>query len=255
MSHSKALFTTILHSFILFLIGSNAMAHSKVSISDSMGVSQRSTSVSPRMVIEVFKRPQNLGVKKEFLTITIDGHLERISVISSPLENRSTVEGTFTLKPVFAIDKDGESAPDPWLKSKLPPYRASMYWGLQIKDIYMLHSTPHYSKLGHPASAGCIRTNYPTAMEIFDNVVNRFDGVAEIRIYRSGSVEAKKAFEEKNLDVSWVNDQIQLDLEDAYSVSTTDYYGYGHARRGQALVFPECGNNRDCFSIWNRKKP
>lgn len=217
-------------------------------------VSQTETLTSPRMLVEVFKSPKGLGVKNEFLTITIDGHLERISVISSPLRGKSTVDGIYTLKPMLVVDKEGEYAPFPWLKVR-GPTTSTMYWGLQIKDVYFLHATPHYEMLGQPASDGCIRVNYPTAMEIFDDVVNRVNGSAEIHIYRSGSAEAKRAFEEKNLDVSWVNQQIQSDLRDAWDVGRRGYYGYGHARRGEALVFPECGNSRDCFSIWGMKKP
>ncbi|MGK5088781.1 L,D-transpeptidase family protein [Bdellovibrionota bacterium FG-2] len=208
---------------------------------------------SYRMVVEVFKSPKNLGVKKEFVIVTIDGQISNVYVVSTARAPKTTIEGTFPLKIEKRRGKDKSFRPFPFHKSA--KYENSpMFWALNIHGPFFIHSTPHYNELGRAASKGCVRLTFPTSMEIFDNVVNRVQGSAVIHIYGSGSKVAREAFESKGLDPAWINERIESDLGDALAITQKTYKGYGHARRGQPLIWPSC-DGVDCFENFGVKKP
>ncbi len=208
---------------------------------------------SYRMVVEVFKSPKGFGIKKEFVLVTIDGQIANVYVASTARAPKTTIEGTFPLNIEKRRGKDKTFKPFPFHKSA--KYQNSpMFWALNVHGPFFIHSTPHYNELGSAASKGCVRVTFPTSMEIFDNVVNRVQGSAVIHIYGSGSKAARVAFENKGLDPEWINEQIESDLGDALAISKGTYKGYGHARRGQPLIWPSC-DGVDCFEEFGVKKP
>jgi hypothetical protein len=209
---------------------------------------------STRAVLEVFKDPKALSIPYEFALLTVDGQLSKVFVVSTGAPGKYTIEGSYSLKiPMQAGTHGRAPKPFPWLRSS--KYQNSpMFWGLQISGGYFAHSTPHYGQLGRRASMGCVRLSHPSAMDLFDTVVTRVDGSAVVHIYGSGSREARTALESKGLDQAWLVQQIQNDLDDAHAVTTHDYGGVGHARRGQPLVYPSC-DGVDCFEYFGKLKP
>ena len=249
-------------------------ADASLSIKDLVGDEKPgSGDVSTRMLIEVFKRPVGLGIAKEFMVISVDDQVIAAHVVSTGMNGKPTIEGSF---PLTAMKLSGygtrlhpeRKAPKPYPFVTSSKYANSpMYWGVQVHEGYWVHSTPHYGFLGGPASMGCVRTSYPTAMEIFDLVVNKVDGSAKTVIYGSDTV-AKRTVQHMALDrvlkqvnLQWITEQVESDLADALALFSDklkpeqkDYKGYGHARRGKTLEFPKCADV-DCFDYFGKTKP
>jgi len=210
---------------------------------------------SYRVEVDVFKRPRNLDdVTLEFMTVKVDGIVQKAYIISTAKPGKYTIEGSF---PANIERRRGrtqsEYKPYPWRRSYT--YNNSpMFWGLQLSGGYWTHSTTHYGELGRPASMGCVRMTFPSAMELWDLVVNDVGGSAIVRIHGSGSASATLAFRNLGVNSSWINEQIQADLADAHAVSTHEYTGVGHPRMGQILEFPSC-EGVDCFDYFGVRKP
>jgi hypothetical protein len=207
-----------------------------------------------RVEIDVFKRPKGLSMDREFMTLKVDGVLQDAYVISTAKPGKYTIEGAY---PVNIERRSGISnrtaKPYPWRRSS--KYQNSpMFWGLHLSGGYWTHSTTHYGELGGPASMGCVRMTFPAAMETWDTVVNRAGGSAIVRIHGSGSQSALTAMSGMGAQPQWLKDRVEKDLADAHSVSSGEYTGVGHARPGQALIFPSC-EGVDCFEYFGRKKP
>ena len=207
-----------------------------------------------RVEIDVFKRPKGLSMDREFMTLKVDGVLQDAYVISTAKPGKYTIEGAY---PVNIERRSGVSSPIlkpyPWRRSS--KYQNSpMFWGLHLSGGYWTHSTTHYGELGGPASMGCVRMTFPAAMETWDTVVNRAGGSAIVRIHGSGSQSALTAMSGMGAQPQWLKDRVEKDLADAHSVSSGEYTGVGHARPGQALIFPSC-EGVDCFEYFGRKKP
>lgn len=212
----------------------------------------------PFVQVDVFKTPEGVGIGKEFLVVSVDGMVQFARAVSTATKklvkdkvtgkmvHKKTIEGTFPLTYLKLRNQ-----PWPW-KTSTTYDNSPMYWGMNVKGGYYLHSTPHYYQLGTPASMGCVRLSFPTAMELFDLVVNVAEGNAKVTIHPGSN--AKKRLEELKLDSGWLNDQIASDIEDALAVSKKDYKGYGHARRNQELKWPMC-QTVDCFDYFGKKKP
>jgi hypothetical protein len=209
---------------------------------------------STRAVMEVFKDPRALNIPYEFALLSVDGELSKVFVISTGAPGKYTIEGSYSFKIPTRPGTGGRAAKAwPWWRSS--KYGNSpMFWGLQIHRGYFTHSTSHYGELGRRASMGCVRMTFPGAMDLWDDVVNRVDGSAVIHIYGPGSVAARNALEAKGLNRDWLVQQIERDLGDAHAVSRGEYSGVGHARQGQALVFPSC-DGVDCFEYFGKRKP
>ncbi len=228
---------------------------------------------STRVVVEVFKRPVGLGISKEFMIVSLDDQVIAAHVVSTAMNGKYTIEGTFPLTAMKLSGYGTRAHPE---RKALKPYpfvtsssysNSPMYWGVQVKGVYWLHSTPHSGVLGGPASMGCVRTSYPTAMEMFDLVVNKVDGSAKTIIYGSDTA-AKRAVQKAALDralkqvnLQWIIEQVDSDLADALALFSDklkpeqkNFHGFGHARRGKALEFPKCADV-DCFDYFGVKKP
>jgi len=150
-----------------------------------------------------------------------------------------------------------------------------------------MHSTPHTSQLGRPASMGCVRQSFPDAMELFDLVANRSEGRrAMIRIHKMHSLDAytrlreifydanyaptdpkykltpeaiaRAALPNSRVGLKWLVSELNTSfrrIRDYVSV-----YGGEHSRVGFAWVdpvkkkapapnYPLCGGY-DCFRVW-----
>ncbi len=225
-----------------------------------------SGNVSTRMLVEVFKRPVGLGISKEFMIISVDDQVVAAHVVSTAMNGKITIEGSYPLTAMKLTGYGTRLHPERKVAKPYPFVTSAtygnspMYWGVQIRGGYWMHSTPHYGQLGGPASMGCVRTSYPTAMEMFDLVVNQVDGSARVIIYGSDTA-AKRTLQKSALDRSlkqvnlqWIIEQVDSDLADAHAITKRDYVGYGHARRGKALDFPKCADV-DCFDYFGVKKP
>ena len=209
---------------------------------------------SYRVEVDVFKRPRNLGIDLEFMTVKLDGQLRDAFVISTARPGKYTIEGSY---PVSIERRRGRTSteykPYPWHTSST--YQNSpMYWGLQLSGGYWTHSTPHYGDLGRPASMGCVRMTFPAAMELWSTIVNDVNGSAIVRIHGSGSASGSRAFAALGADSGWLLDRIQKDLSDAHAVTTGDYSGVGHSRVGEPLSYPSC-EGVDCFEYFGKQKP
>jgi hypothetical protein len=204
--------------------------------------------------VYVFKNPRGLGIDAEFAVVSIDGAPVDAYVISTAAAGRRTVEGRYRLD--FLVVRGTASPagkPYPWKRSK-KYWQSPMFWGLRIYEGWWIHSTPHYDDLGRPASMGCVRLTFPAAMELWDAVVNRYDGDASITIFASGSADARKTLERLGIDTGWIRERIDRDLGDAHAVTTHEYDGVGHARRNAPLVWPSC-RDVDCFDYFGKRRP
>ena len=233
-----------------------------------------STPNLPLVEIEVFKNSANAGLKignqeEEFVLVSVNGIIQTAYVAStatdSMVKDPRHIELVGKLTPEFqhvklTIPTQGESStPFPWTKS-ITFEGSAMYWGLQIHGGYFIHSTPHYKPLGSPASMGCVRVDFPAAMEIWDLVVNHAKGNAYITVYGSStgaqgraSLEAK--LHESGQRLSDIQRMVDSDLADAHAVSQTMYNGLGHRRRNQSSVnWPTCGG-KNCFTSFNVTEP
>jgi hypothetical protein len=210
---------------------------------------------SYRVEVDVFKRPSNLdGMTLEFMTVKVDGVVQNAYIISTAKPGKHTIEGSF---PANIERRRGRTNPEykpyPWRRSR--KYNNSpMFWGLHLSGGYWTHSTTHYGELGRPASMGCVRMTFPSAMELWDLVVNDVGGSAIVRIHGSGSASASEAFRNLGVNAGWINQRIQADLADAHAISTHEYTGVGHPRMGRILEFPSC-EGVDCFNYFGVRKP
>lgn len=226
-----------------------------------------------RMQIDVFRKPIGLGVDKEFMVVSQDHRPISAHVISTAKAGKGTIGDSMPAKREFMAKIElrhpvtgGRSlladirntpssvaVPFPWHVSS--SYAGStMYWGLQIDGPFWLHSTPHYRDLGKPASMGCVRVSFPTAMKVFDLAVNQFKGNVKVQMHNFSNAakiaESNARWSELGLTAAWVNAQVQADYLDANAMPLNakgDYLGVGHARRGiRNVEWPKCGNT-DCF--------
>lgn len=214
--------------------------------------------VCTRLQVHVFVRPQGLGVPYEFGALELDGQVKNFFVLSSGRKGEPTVTGDFPLR--FARVKN---YPFPWLISE--KYENSpMYWGLRIYKGYWIHSTTHYKTLGRPASMGCVRLTFPSAMEIWDQAVNYVRESSRITLYPSGSAKAADAYQRLKANAGLTDADvialIEADLADAHAVSTHEYLGNGHWRRDPSRVldrfvkgyYPGC-YDKSCFKLYGRR--
>jgi hypothetical protein len=223
---------------------------------DRLGIQRIAAPASYRMSVYVFKRPVGLNVDKEFGIVEVDGNLMNVFAVSTARAGKYTIEGDFTLK--IGVENQ---RPYPFHRSSTYA-NSPMFWGLQVSGAYWLHSTPHYAFLGMPASMGCVRVDFPTAMEIWDTAVNKVGASSHITIYKSGSPEAAAKYNELktkfNLTDDTVEKSIDEDLADAHAMTSGDYNGNGHWRREVNRVisdyrygtYPKCGD-KDCFTYFH----
>jgi hypothetical protein len=211
---------------------------------------------NPRVHLDVFVRPkipdpdhpgQTLKFDSEFVVTRVDGQIESVRAVASGMDGFPTRTGHFSLRIPY-----WKGEPYPFTLSTLYE-NSSMYWGLNYSGGFWIHATPYYNELGHPASHGCVRLTSPSAMEMWDLVVNRYGGSADVNVIRSGSQLAIDTYGELGLSVEAVNAATTADIRDAHAVTTGEYLGYGHARIGQPLVFPNCGSV-DCFDFFGRDR-
>lgn len=219
-----------------------------------------------RMTIHVFKKPRGLNIPWEFGFVEVDGKFKNLFVVSTskPGLRFGTIEGDFTPQPVRIYTKARPKVGLPFAFPVSKKYNSSpMYWGLQISGNYLIHATPHYGQLGRPASMGCVRVNYPTAMELWDQVVNRVRGSATINIYGSGSSDALVAYKKLKSTMGFTDEKIRSlikeDLDDAHAASTGEYHGNGHWRRVPGRVYPHIQKGtyplcmgKSCFKMWSK---
>ena len=220
--------------------------------------------ISTRMTIHVFKRPVGLtaddeqSIDYEFGVAELDGKLMSVFAISSAASGHSTI---VVRDQPLSIEKES-GYPYPWHRSS--SYENSpMFWGLQIDGSYWIHATPHYGFLGQPASMGCVRASYPTAMELWDTAVNFTSKSAKINIYGSGTTSQIHAYHDLrarfNLPPSEINRWVEADLHDAHLISHGDYNGNGHWRETPNRIldrfhegyYPLC-KGKSCFSVFNK---
>lgn len=216
-----------------------------------------------RVQVDVFMRPVGLGITKEFMIVWKDGAVKDAFVVSTGKTGNPTIRGSFPLTVEYRAGKGaGNSALKPYPYHVSAKYQNSpMYWGLNVKNGYWVHSTPHYGQLGRPASMGCVRTTFPAAMEVWDLITNDVDGSGRMTI-RGSATEAERVAQKVALDKAltqvskeWLIERIEKDLGDAHAITRGDYDGYGHARRGELnAAFPKC-DDKDCFAYFGRKKP
>lgn len=194
-----------------------------------------STEACFRMHVHIFLRPRNLSVPHEFGILEVDGKVKNVFAISSGRRGHRTLTGDYVLSAAKI-----RGIPYPWLRSQ--SYENSpMFWGLKIDGSFWIHSTTHYRHLGVPASMGCVRLNFPTAMEIWDQSVNYSQDPTKISLYPSGSARASAEYqrlkEASGLTDEDIRNLIQEDLDDAHAVSWNEYNGTGHGRRTPGRVF------------------
>jgi lipoprotein-anchoring transpeptidase ErfK/SrfK len=207
----------------------------------------------------------------------------------------STPNGNFKLSVVqhahYLKSRDGTMTKDgdfDWPFRTSSRYgRSAMFWGLSIFGGYMIHSTPHTSQLGRPASMGCIRQSFPDAMELWDLLENHSEGrKAMVRIHKMHSLEAytrlreivydptydgsDPAFKLTDLqrqqiaipstgyDLKWLVGQLNLNFNRLHTYMSK----YGNVHKGVGFawvdpvkkvspkpVFPMC-KDKDCFAFW-----
>jgi hypothetical protein len=206
---------------------------------------------SYRMEVHVVKRPSGLGITREFVVLLVDGRARGLFVASTAREGQFTREGESELE----IETSG-GQPYPWHRSSTYG-QSSMYWGLRFakNSLYWVHATPHYGELGAPASMGCVRVDYPAAMEMWDTAVHEVAGSAKVVVHASGSASARDLVARLGVDSGWINDRIAEDLDDAHRVSTGDYSGRAHARQGEQFVVPACSDGASCFTAFGLTPP
>ena len=228
--------------------------------------------------VDVYKKESNTGINKEFVTVTVNGQIRHAFVASTAV---AFAAGKAHLTPEFQNIKltipKVHGIPYPWTTSG--SYGGSpMFWGLQIHGGYWIHSSPHYPQFGSKASMGCVRIDFPAAMELWDLVVNQAQGQipAVINVYgTSMGAKGRSVLEqhmnntkvtengvERNLTLADIQKTVDADLQDTKSVHLVrdssgmlEYQGRGHKRTDdKELVFPSCGGH-DCFSSFGVKKP
>lgn len=230
----------------------------------------------PKLQIHVFKRPKGLGIASEFLIATLDGKVKLVSLVSTGYQTegdhatpdfstwakiayrKRSASGLYlkmdngfyeSLESTNPLDQEPGKAPFPFRISY--KYKSEMYWGLHISGGYWIHSTPHVSRLGRPASMGCVRVSHPSAMELFDLAVNEAQGNAWIKIYPPTSAGTERKFEELAVSAKEVRAALKSDYLDAnqYADKSGDFLGNVLARRGKKLQIPKCGRE-DCFPFF-----
>lgn len=135
-----------------------------------------------------------------------------------------------------------------------------MFFGFRFSGAIWIHATNAYGELGRRASSGCIRTDIPSAMLMWDAVVNRAEGSGRIHVYRKTDLQ-KSVLASKGIDIGWLNDQIERDLENVRTYLSENAIGGGgtvpmvpHAVPGESLIVPSCAGV-DCFDYFGRGAP
>jgi hypothetical protein len=216
-----------------------------------------------RVRILIERKPKDF--EHEFGLLIIDGKIERAFLVSTAVEGKEPILGTYRLGIPRVNGK-----PWPWRTSS--KYQNSpMYWALQISGGFFIHSSPHYGNLGAPASMGCIRTSLPDAMELFHAVVNRSARQSGSITLHEGVGLADHSPEAQVLsqalrDSGWTMDRLQEALarsrQEIEAVSTGDLeYAPGipaeaHVRPlSESLErissFPTCAGE-DCWKLYRR---
>jgi hypothetical protein len=216
-----------------------------------------------RVRVLVQRKPKNFD--HEFALLLVNGRIERAFLVSTAIEGKDPILGTYRLS-VPEI----EGKPWPW-RTSAKYHHSPMYWALQIHGGYFIHSSPHYGNLGAPASMGCIRASLPDAMELFHAVANRSGSRTGTIILREGVDLSSDSAESKELsgalrDAGWSVERLKQALEEnrqeIEAVSTGDLeYSPGvpaeahfrpFADQFEAVkVFPTCGGS-DCWKLYRR---
>jgi hypothetical protein len=136
------------------------------------------SSGSARIRILIQRMPKSFD--HEFGLLLVDGRISRAFLVSTAVEGKAPILGTYRLGIPRVKGK-----PWPW-RTSIKYQNSPMYWALQIDGGYFIHSTPHYGNLGAPASMGCIRASLPDAMELFDAVANRGGSAGGVITLREG---------------------------------------------------------------------
>ncbi len=231
-------------------------------IRQHMGV-QFESGVANRVRVWVQRKPKNFD--HEFAILTVNGRIERAFLVSTAIDGKDPILGTYRLS-IPQI----EGKPWPW-RTSIKYHNSPMYWALQIQGGYFIHSSPHYGNLGAPASMGCIRASLPDAMQLFDAVVNRSGNGTGTIVLREGVDLDSDTAESKELnavlrDSSWSVDRLKDALEqnkrEIDVVSTGDLeYAPGVAaeahfrpyadRLEASQAFPTC-RGTDCWKLYRR---
>jgi hypothetical protein len=238
----------------------NAKRHSNSSEKFSV------TDTRPAKVkVLVYRMPKDF--EYEFAVLVVEGKIERAFVISTAIEGKEPILGSYRLS---VPNVNGRAWP--W-KTSLKYDNSPMYWGLQISGGFYIHSTPHYGNLGSPASMGCIRASIPDAMELFNAVANRYAGLPAVISINEGlnlSSSSDDATVLKNLlsisgwNLDRLHQAIQNSRTEAGLVSKGDlqylpgvpvdahvrpYSGFSMPERH----FPTCGG-ANCWDIFHKDR-
>ena len=211
--------------------------------------------------IDVYKPEAKAGLDKEFVIVVVNGEIKHAFVTSTA--TNQIIGGSHKFTPEFQNVKltvpKVHGIPYPWTTSSTYG-NSPMFWGLQIHGGYFIHSTPHYAELGQPASMGCARIDFPSAMELWDLVVDQANGDATINVFGAatgarGRDLLQQHLKDSNLTLSDIQKSVNADLDDAHAVAKVIYNGRGHKRMDdQSITWPTCGG-KDCFAAFGVKKP
>jgi hypothetical protein len=202
----------------------------------------------------------------EFGLLLVDGRISRAFLVSTAVEGKAPILGTYRLGIPRVNGK-----PWPW-RTSTKYQNSPMYWALQIEGGYFIHSTPHYGNLGAPASMGCIRASLPDAMELFDAVANRGGAAGGVITLREGldlsrddsvSREFLQALERSG----WSNEDLvraldksrseieavsRGDLEFAPGVPVDAHLRPFSESLESSLSYPLCAGS-DCWKLYRRE--
>jgi hypothetical protein len=217
-----------------------------------------------RVQVLTFRMPKDCDY--EFSLLIVDQKIRRAFIVSTSIAGKVPILGIHRLTPLKA-----KGLPWPWIKS-IKYDSSPMYWGINIRGGYFIHSTPHYGNLGRPASMGCIRVSIPDAMEVFNTVANEFADVpAYSLIYQGTSLKnetpevtyLKTILANSNMTIDQLKAALALSRKEILAMSKGDFvYAKGvpadaHARpfthqQSDENAFPRCGGS-NCWEVFHKK--
>jgi hypothetical protein len=219
--------------------------------------------VKGKVQVLTFRKPKDFSY--EFSVLAVEGRIERVFLVSTAMAGKIPILGIHRLTPLKV-----KCLPWPWIRSS--KYEDSpMYWGINIRGGFYIHSTPHYGNLGRPASMGCVRASLPDAMEVFNTVANLYASYSSYSMIYEGFSSTGTNPENTFFNLLLKNSHMTMDdvraalitsKHEIAAVSTHDlHYAPGipadaHARpctgqQSEERLFPTCGGS-NCWDVFKK---